>query len=673
MRITANSDLGARVRAAAAGSGGGRAGDAGRRRRRPLERRPRRMRHGRRLRHQRRADLHLRRARRGSRRPQPAAQSAAAADGQGPADRPAAAAARRPGQGRRQLALRRRCAPSRTCCSLRSRMAPPGGRLRGFSRDAIAAVPGVRHVAARDSGSRSSPTAGGRRSARSRPPTRNSRARAPRRTCGRCSTTRWPTGDAQDWFSRGDYDGRDARLAAARRDLLSSRPSQHLGLEPLTRDRARSTATARALGADARRPGLGERRGCRRFIPMPPGEPAGRAMEADAAPIAVELARAAAAAGAGHAVASGKPEPRPRRAGRAGANDRAARRGRDHRGLEDAGRDRRRTRLGARAARRRGRAEQARRRPRSTARSRLIRFPTSGSKRSRPTLPFAAGYMRGSPQREFAFFTESFIDELAHAAGHGAARVPDVDARRQRRASRAACRPRRGSRNGTAAAPGSTMGIAGCSAFGSHIGLVATASIGDDQRVKVHRLVAAVDCGRVVNRGSSRQQIEARPDLGAGAGDRPRARMGRRNAARAADRRHRPAADRRRAGDRRRDHSEQRCARAASAGSARLSLAPAVANAIYAGIGQADALACRSILWRRMTRPADHPRYAEPKVGVLLINLGTPDAPEARAVRRYLAEFLSDPRVIEIPPIAWKPILHGIILRTRPQQIGRGL
>jgi len=55
-------------------------------------------------------------------------------------------------------------------------------------------------------------------------------------------------------------------------------------------------------------------------------------------------------------------------------------------------------------------------------------------------------------------------------------------------------------------------------------------------------------------------------------------------------------------------------------------------------------------------------------IGVLLINLGTPDAPEARAVRRYLAEFLSDSRVIEIPAIAWKPILHGIILRTRPSK-----
>jgi len=66
--------------------------------------------------------------------------------------------------------------------------------------------------------------------------------------------------------------------------------------------------------------------------------------------------------------------------------------------------------------------------------------------------------------------------------------------------------------------------------------------------------------------------------------------------------------------------------------------------------------------------PPDHPSLPEPKVGVLLINIGTPDAPEARAVRRYLAEFLSDPRVIEIPAIAWKPILHGIVLRTRPRK-----
>jgi ferrochelatase len=69
-----------------------------------------------------------------------------------------------------------------------------------------------------------------------------------------------------------------------------------------------------------------------------------------------------------------------------------------------------------------------------------------------------------------------------------------------------------------------------------------------------------------------------------------------------------------------------------------------------------------------MDRPADHPPVASPKVGVLLANLGTPDAPTPKAVRRYLAEFLSDRRVVEIPRLAWWPILHGIILNTRPKK-----
>jgi isoquinoline 1-oxidoreductase beta subunit len=121
-------------------------------------------------------------------------------------------------------------------------------------------------------------------------------------------------------------------------------------------------------------------------------------------------------------------------------------------------------------------------------------------------LPFAIGYMRGSPQREFAFFTESFIDELAHAAGMEplSFRMSMLGGNgRLARCLQAAARLAAWD----GGAPGSTMGIAGASAFGSHIGLVATASIGDDQRVKAHRLVAAVDCGRVVNSGLVEQQI----------------------------------------------------------------------------------------------------------------------------------------------------------------------
>ena len=69
-----------------------------------------------------------------------------------------------------------------------------------------------------------------------------------------------------------------------------------------------------------------------------------------------------------------------------------------------------------------------------------------------------------------------------------------------------------------------------------------------------------------------------------------------------------------------------------------------------------------------MQAPADHPSVAVGKLGVLLVNLGTPDAPDAPSVRRYLAEFLSDRRVVEIPQFLWQPILRGIILTTRPKK-----
>jgi ferrochelatase len=56
----------------------------------------------------------------------------------------------------------------------------------------------------------------------------------------------------------------------------------------------------------------------------------------------------------------------------------------------------------------------------------------------------------------------------------------------------------------------------------------------------------------------------------------------------------------------------------------------------------------------------------ETKAGVLLVNLGTPDAPDVPALRRYLREFLADPRVVTLPRLVWLPILHGLVLRTRP-------
>ncbi|MEZ5892364.1 MAG: ferrochelatase [Parvularculaceae bacterium] len=66
-----------------------------------------------------------------------------------------------------------------------------------------------------------------------------------------------------------------------------------------------------------------------------------------------------------------------------------------------------------------------------------------------------------------------------------------------------------------------------------------------------------------------------------------------------------------------------------------------------------------------------HPPLPASRIGVLLVNLGTPSAPEAGAVRRYLAEFLADRRIVELPRLLWLPILHGIILNVRPAATAR--
>jgi ferrochelatase len=72
--------------------------------------------------------------------------------------------------------------------------------------------------------------------------------------------------------------------------------------------------------------------------------------------------------------------------------------------------------------------------------------------------------------------------------------------------------------------------------------------------------------------------------------------------------------------------------------------------------------------WQTQRLPGDHPPVSSGLIGVLLINLGTPDGPDPASVKRYLKQFLSDTRVVEIPPIVWQLILRGIILNTRPQK-----
>ena len=69
--------------------------------------------------------------------------------------------------------------------------------------------------------------------------------------------------------------------------------------------------------------------------------------------------------------------------------------------------------------------------------------------------------------------------------------------------------------------------------------------------------------------------------------------------------------------------------------------------------------------------PSEHPKIPTPQVGALIVNLGTPEATDYFSMRRYLNEFLSDKRVIEIPNIIWQPILKMFILTFRPKKSGK--
>ena len=542
-----------------------------------------------------------------------------------------------------------------------ARMAPPGGRLTGFSREAIAKVQGVRHIAARDGWF--AVVADNWWAAE-----QAVKAANPRFTGLRSPSDPRPlfedalaSGSTDRSFDRGDYRKtvRGSRPLAA---TYWAEPSLHLGLEPLT-------ATARVSGdqvevwAPTQAPDLAARSAGAMLYPMPVGEPAGRALESDAIPIAVELARALKAPvqvtlpqSAGQNHDRGSPGALARMTALPGQG-----------GITAAWQMRVATGDGLGSAIARLTASEPGELGEAALDGAEPPYSIPDVRVETVAVPAAAnaGYMRGSPQREYCFFTESFVDELAHAAGLEplAFRMSQLGGNpRLARCLQAAAQLAQWDGGGR----GSNMGIAACSAYGSHIALVATATIGDDQRIKVHRLSATVDCGRIVNSGLVTQQVagglvwamaQATVPAAEWAAGMPRARPLGRSACRESATRPR---------------SRSSCSRAtsrpaASAGSARPSSPQQSPTRSTPPPAQAPRAAVRPD-GGRMSRPADHPPMPREQVGVLLINLGTPDAPEERAVRRYLAEFLSDPRVIEIPGIAWKPILHGIILRTRPKK-----
>ena len=392
-----------------------------------------------------------------------------------------------------------------------ARLAPPGGRLTGFSREAVERIPGVRHIGARDGWF--AVVADNGWAAEQAVKAADPKFSAPQSTSDprRSFEQALANGEASEWFSRGDYEGvtRGSRPLAATYYVA---PSLHLGLEPLS-------ATARFTGRhlevwaatqapDAAREQAEEAAGGGRvtFYPMPPGEPGGRALEAGAISLAVHLAGAT-----GRAVqlslSPSASQNHDRPSGGAMARIMA---------LPGAGGITAAWKMRAAAPVAFGAALAALGGDDPPAKLGLADLdgcvppygiPNAAVDAVAASLPYRAGYMRGSPQREMCFFTESFIDELARAAGIEplAFRMSMLGGNgRLARCLQAAARLAAWDGGGR----GSTMGIAGCAAFGSHIGLVATASIGEDQRVKVHKLVAAVDCGRVVNPGLVAQQIE---------------------------------------------------------------------------------------------------------------------------------------------------------------------
>jgi isoquinoline 1-oxidoreductase beta subunit len=279
----------------------------------------------------------------------------------------------------------------------------------------------------------------------------------------------------------------DGRIAGAE---YSQGPLLHLGLEPLT-------ATARMRGGklelwvptqapDATRAAAARAAGVTTgdviLFPMPVGGPDGRALHADAAPVAAVLARKL-----DRPVQVTAAPAWSRRAARPLAPARARLRA-------ELGSDNRLLGWHQRVA---GKAVAAF----------PYEVPTVLIEQTGPDLPLRAGYMRGDSELFSAFVQESFVDELARRHGFEplAYRVAMLggEPRLARVLSTVAAI---GGWDGGGA--GSSMGLACHMAFGSYIALLASATVGPDGRVQVDRLVAAVDCGRMVNPGLVRQQVE---------------------------------------------------------------------------------------------------------------------------------------------------------------------
>ena len=391
------------------------------------------------------------------------------------------------------------------------RMVPPGGRLTGFAEAAARRVAGVRDVVVGDGwlAAIGDTWAAADRALAVADPRFTGLSDADSPTLAMMLNGALDRGAADVAFERGNY----AAAVAGARPLIANysiAAGQHLDLEPLTAtarfsgDRLEVWAPcqapefARAAAAAAGNLPVGQVV----LYPMAVGGGSGRALEADAVPIAVLLA-----ARVGrpvqltipHSVGINHDRMRPplvaRMAALPAANGTIAAwsaRIVTAPGLEGA------------LARMAGVGQPA---ADIAASVPPYGMPTIRLERISLTVPIATGYLRGGHEGMAGFLTESFIDEVARAIGAEplAFRIGMLGGNvRLARAIMTAAAI--GQWDGGAS--GSSMGLACASAFGSHIGLLAQVHIGPDQRVVVDRLVAAVDCGRPVNPGLVRQQVE---------------------------------------------------------------------------------------------------------------------------------------------------------------------
>ena len=376
------------------------------------------------------------------------------------------------------------------------RIAPPGGRLLGFVRKPAEAVPGSKQLIATDRwlAALGETWWGAERALVEAKARFTGSADASGAGVNAALQAALTGGDRKSLFARGDY----AEIVGGSSALTATyaiAPGEHRALEPLSATArftggrlevwvpAQAYDEALAVAASAARLPAGSVT----LYPMPVGDQSGRGLDVTAIPIVVELAR---------------------RLRKPVQLTISAKGSRNH--------DRVRSPLLAQMTALPDPAGAL-----AAWGARFVTAPDTDLPGAAPPyaapamriegiaaeLPIASGYMRGGSEALTAFANESFIDELARrSASEPFSFRMGLLGGNVRLAQVLSAVAALGKWNGGAA--GSRMGLAAVSAFGSHIALLAEAGIGADQRIAVERLIAVVDCGRAINPGLVRQQVE---------------------------------------------------------------------------------------------------------------------------------------------------------------------